>query len=409
MRAERDGIVAAGPPGLMADGGRRRSRLLYVVNVDWFFLSHRIPLARAARDAGMQVTIAGGDTGRADEIRAEGIDFVPIPISRKGTGALGEAATFLALLRVYRRIRPDIVHHVTLKPVLYGSLNARLAGGPAVVNAISGLGWVFSSDSGAPLLRRVVEATYRVALGGPRTRTIFQNPEDRDDFVRKELVRLDHTVLIRGSGVDCSRFTVSAEPEGLPVVMLPSRMLWEKGVGQFVEAARELRARGVRARFVLVGKSDEGNPTAVPEQQLDAWTREGVVEWWGHRADMPVVLSEASVVALPSYYKEGLPKVLLEAAAAGRPLVATDIPGCREIVRPGVNGFLVPPRDVAALVDAVQRLLASAQLRRTMGAAARGIAEAEFTEDIVVRQTLDLYRELLGGVPAASAPVEGAA
>jgi glycosyltransferase involved in cell wall biosynthesis len=376
-----------------ADG--RRPRLLFVVNVDWFFLSHRLPLALGARDAGVEVMVAAGDTGRAGEIRAQGLEFVPLPITRDGTGMGAELATMAALARLYRRVRADMVHHVTIKPVLYGSVAARVAPGMAIVNAISGLGYVFS-QGGRPLLRAGAQAAYRVALGGPRTRTIFQNPEDRDEFVRKGLVKQATTVLIRGSGVDPARFVPAPEPAGDPIVMLASRMLWEKGVGEFVEAARALRGRGVRARFVLVGPADPGNPTGVPAAQLRAWADEGVVEWWGERTDMHHVLAQAAVVTLPSFYKEGLPKVLLEAAAAGKPLVATDIPGCREIVLPGRNGELIPPRDAPALAAAVGALLDSPALRARYGAAGRALAEAEFTEARVVAQTLAVYRELLG-------------
>lgn len=375
--------------------GTEPRRLLFVVNVDWFFLSHRLVLARAARDAGFHVTVAARDTGRGDEIRREGLDFVPLRLSRDGTHIGAEIAAVQSLASLYGRLRPDIAHHVTIKPVLYGSLAARLHPRMAVVNAISGLGYVFSTQ-GRRMVRTAARTAYRLALSGSRTRTIFQNPEDRDEFVGKRLVDESRTVLIRGSGVDPSRFIPAPEPAAEPVVMLASRMLWEKGVGEFVEAARALAARGVRARFVLVGRADRDNPTGVPEAQLHEWQSEGVVEWWGERSDMPQVLSQATVVALPSFYKEGLPKILLEAAAAGRPIVATDIPGCREIVLPDHNGLLIPPRDAEALAAAVERLLADPELRARMAMAGRALVEAEFTEARVVGQTLALYRELLG-------------
>lgn len=373
----------------------RRPRVCFVVNVDWFFLSHRLPLARAARDAGAEVVVLAADTGCGPRIRAEGLEFVPLPISRRGLNAVSEAAAVLALVRHYRRLRPDLVHHVTIKPVLYGSLAARAVGVPAVVNAISGLGYVFTSDDRSRLLRRVVNRVYRAALGNPRSRTILQNSDDLAMFVDRGLLRPEQALVIRGSGVDCSAFRPTPEPAGDPVVMLPSRMLWDKGVGSFVEAARLLRERGARARFALVGASDDGNPTAVPQAQLEAWRDEGVVEWWGARDDMPAALAAASVVVLPSR-REGLPKVLLEAAACARPMVATDVPGCREVVRPGVNGLLVPPDDGPALAEAVGRLLDAPALRRDFGAAARAMAEREFAEEIVVARTMELYAGLLG-------------
>lgn len=388
-------IDPAAPPRPARLRGGPPPRLLFVVNVDWFFLSHRLPLAVAAREAGLHVTVAAADTGQADQIRRAGLEFVPLAMTRGGTGLGAELATVAALARLYRRLEPDLLHHVTIKPVLYGSLAARLLPRTRVVNAIPGLGYAFSRESGR-LLRAGAQAAYRMALAGGRTRTIFQNPEDRHDFVRKSIVREDHTVLIRGSGVDPARFVPRPEPPGEPVVVLASRMLWEKGVGQFVEAARLLRGRGMRARFALVGGADDENPGGVPAEQLRAWAAEGVVEWWGHRDDMPAVLAQSAVLVLPSFYKEGLPKVLLEGAASARPLVATDIRGCREIVRPEHNGLLVPPRDAGALADAVGRLLESPELRRRFGLAGRALVEREFTQARVVEQTLAVYRELLG-------------
>lgn len=380
------------------DGSRWSSyRILFVVNVDWFFLSHRLPLAIAAREKGAEVFVAAADTGEGQRIREHGLNFIHVPFSRKGTNVGEQVLSFFSLVRLYRGLEPHLVHHVTIKPVLYGSMAARFAGAPGVVNAISGLGYLFSDERRGALLRRLAEATYSTALRGERTRTIFQNPEDRDAFVRQGLVREDQTVLIRGSGVDCVRFSVRPEPKGAPVVLLPARLLWEKGVGVFVEAAQMLRVRFPEARFVLAGRLDPDNPAGVKLAKVQEWAAAGVVEWWGHRTDMPEAFAEASLVVLPTYYKEGLPKSLLEAAACGRALIATDIPGCREIVRPGINGLLVPPQDASALADAIAELLSSPETRARFGSASRRIAEAEFAEPIIVEQTLALYGELLGG------------
>lgn len=370
--------------------------LLIVVNTDWFFLSHRLPIARAAREAGMRVGVVAPDTGRSDEIRSEGFEFHPLPLSRKGTSPLAEWGTIRFLVELYRSLRPDLVHHVTSKPVVYGSLAARLVPGLRVVNAVSGLGYVFISDRGRAL-RAAVRALYGIALKGRGSRTIFQNPDDRDLFLSLGLVRPRECVLIRGSGVDCAEFPYAAEPEGVPIVLLPARMLWDKGVGEFVSAARELKGRGVEARFVLAGREDDGNPAAVPADQLERWVAEGVVEWWGHRTDMPAVLAASSVVVLPSE-REGLPKALLEAAATGRAIVTTDVPGCREVVEAEVNGLLVPPRDPVALASAIERLIRSPELRREYGLAGRRRAESEFAIEAVVAQTLRVYADL---VPSA--------
>jgi len=343
------------------------------------------------------VVIVAGDSGQGAAIRAEGFDFIPLSISRKGLNPLGELRTLRFLRRTYERLQPDLVHHVTIKPVLYGSIAARLVGRMVVVNAVSGLGYAFTSrDARARALRPLLKILYRLALGHPRSRTIFQNPDDLSDLVGMGLVRKGQTVLIRGSGVDCARFHPTPEPKGPPIVLLASRMLWDKGVKEFVEAARIIRVHDGAVRFVLVGDPDLGNPSAIPVAQLEAWSRERAVEWWGQRDDMPAVLSQASVIVLPTMYGEGVPKVLLEAAASRRPIVATDVRGCREIVRPGINGMLVAPGSGTALAKAIRVLLASPDLRARFGCAGREIALAEFADETVVAQTLDVYRELLG-------------
>lgn len=376
---------------------RKVPRILLVVNFDWFFLSHRLPVARAAKAAGAEVVVVAADTGKAEAVRQQGLEFVPLPLCPRGMNPIDDLRTLVFLSRLYRRLRPDLVHHVSIKPVLYGSLAARTIGQVGVVNAISGLGYMFGADRRAKLLRPLLKLLYRVALHHPNSRTIFQNPDDRDDFVSWHFVRKHRTVLIRGSGVDCSVFRPTPQPtDTQPIVMLACRMRWDKGVSEFVKAARYLRARGQNARFVLVGAPDLGSPAALSLAQLEAWAREGIVEWWGHRDDMPHVLASASLVVLPTTLREGVPKVLLEAAASERAIVATNTRGCREIVRPDVNGLLVPPGQSEALAWSIQTLLESRELRAKFGRAGRQIAVAEFSQEIVVEQTLGVYSELLG-------------
>ncbi len=375
----------------------RAPRILYVVNVSWAFLSHRLPIARAAREAGYEVHVAAADTGVSSRIEAEGFRFHAVSIERSSIRVDRELATVMALYRLYRAVRPDLVHNLTIKPVLYGGMAARAAGVPAVVSAVPGLGYVFvSDDARARLLRPLARSAYRIALRHPNARVIFQNPDDRDDFIRSGLVDPRDSVLIRGSGVDLQTFRARQEPNhGPPLVVLASRMLWAKGVGEFVDAARRLREEGVRARFALVGDTDPGIPSAVPREQLAAWAESGVVEWWGHRDDMAEVLASSHIVCLPTSYGEGVPKVLIEAAAVGRTIVTSDAPGCREIVRHGTNGLLVPPRDPARLASALRSLIEDPERRRAMGAQGRRIAEAEFSIERVVRETLSVYSELL--------------
>ncbi len=378
----------------------RRPRLLFLISEDWVFCSHRLPLAVAAREAGFEVTIATRVNQDGGRIRAAGLDLVPLHWSRRSTHPLRELAALRELVAVFRRVRPDIVHQVAVKPVLYGAVAARLTGVPLVVNALTGMGYIFSShDLKARLLRPLVRAALHLLLDRRNARLILQNADDVGQFTREGIVDPARVVLIRGAGVDPGEFTVVPEPPGPPLVVLPARMLRDKGVEEFVAAARALKAAGVVARFALVGAPDPENPACIPEARLAQWAAEGVVETWGHRRDMATVFQQCHVVCLPSY-REGLPKALIEAAACGRPIVTADVPGCREVVRDGDNGLLVRVRDSVTLADALRRLLESAALRAAMGRRGRERAEQEFSLAGVIAQTIGVYDEAtaaLGG------------
>jgi len=376
--------------------GAERRRLLYVVTEDWYFASHRLPLAVAALRAGYDVALATRVDRHAELIRALGIELFALRRWRRSSlNPLRELAAIIELAGVVRRWRPDVVHHVALKPVLYGGIASRLGRVEARVNALAGMGFVFLPGSWlARLLRPVVKLAFRWTLGGERAVTIVQNPDDAALLASEGLIEASHVRIVRGSGVDLAEFAPVPLEAGLPIVLLMSRMLWDKGVGEFVAAARLLKKRGADARFVLVGDPDTENPAAIPVEQLSQWRDEGVIEWWGHRTDAPEVLARAHVVVLPSY-REGLPKVLLEAAACGRAMVATDVPGCREVVQHGLTGLLVPARDSASLADAIDELLGDRGRREQMGRRAREMAEREFGLEAVIRQTLDIYSEVL--------------
>ena len=319
---------------------------------------------------------------------------LPIPMKRGRVSPLADLGTLAALVRICRAERPDIVHAVAMKPVLYGAAAARLAGVPAVVGALTGLGYVFSSgDIKARMLRPLMRRALRWALGGRRSTCIVQNPDDAA-FVAGLGIERRGIVVIPGSGVDTARFAPSPEPEGPLRATMVSRLLWDKGVGEFVEAARVARAKRPNLRFTLIGAPDEGNPAAVPLAQLEAWRDEGVVDWQGQRDDIPAVWRESHIAVLPSY-REGLPKALLEAASCGRPLVAADAPGSCEIARDGESGLLVPPRDPAALAAAILRLAEDPALRARLGAGGRALAEREFSEERIAAETLALWRRLL--------------
>jgi glycosyltransferase involved in cell wall biosynthesis len=372
------------------------TRLLLNVNVAWFFLSHRLAIARAARDAGFDVHVAG-DIVSDEEIaavRQEGLTFHRLRLSRGGLLPGRDLAYFAQLTRLMRRLRPDLVHNITAKPIVYGTLAARALGVRAILNAVSGLGYSFSGARDRWLLSRLVAAAYRVALRRPGILVIFQNGDDLEAFVGARIIDRAQAILIRGSGVDLAQFAPSAEPAGPPRVVLPARMLRDKGVVEFARAAQLLRSRGVGASFLLAGMLDQANPAALSRDELTRLQQESGVEWLGQVADMPVLLRSTHVVCLPSY-REGLPKVLIEACAAARPIVAADVPGCREVVDHEVNGLLVRVRDVPALAEALQRLLSDAEMRVRMGAAGRRKAEVEFDVGAVVRATLEVYRKLL--------------
>jgi len=379
-------------------GLQRFMKILFLVTNDWYFWLHRLALARALRDAGAEIFVMTRLNEHRAALESEGFRVIPWKnISSRSVNLFREAKAFWEVLLVYRRLSPDLTHHIALKPALYGGMAAVLSGGLPTVQTIAGLGYLFTNPPRRMLWVRwllVVCLWIIQRLGKPRT--IFQNPDDRDFFVSAGLVRADGAALIRGSGVNLHTFSPMPEPSGIPVVALPARMLWDKGIREFVEAAKQIHFQGLKARFALAGRVD-GSPGRVSEEQLRSWAEAGIVEWWGYEEDVRVVFSRSNIVCLPSYYREGLPKVLLEAAACERAVVTTNSPGCREVVREGENGVLVPPRDTRTLVTAIRILLEDPALRARMGKRGREIVEQEFSESLVIQQTLALYRQVLNG------------
>ncbi len=370
-------------------------RLMFVVNNPAFFMSHRVPVALAAQQAGYDVHVATMDGPAVADIQALGMTHHAIPMTRSGKHPLQELGTLLALVRLFRRVRPDVVHLVTIKPVLYGGIAARIARVPGMVAAISGLGFVFLSNSlKMRLVRAVVARLYRVALGHPNSRVIFQNANDRDLLKSLGAVRDEQVVMIRGAGVDLDAYRASPEPPAPPVVVtMVARLLRDKGVREFVEAAALLRARGVPVTMQLVGGLDAGNPASATQDEVDAWQRDGAVQALGERSDIADLYAASHIAVLPSY-REGLPKSLIEAAACGRAVVTTDVPGCRDAIEPGQTGLLVLVRDAQSLADAIARLAEDAALRQRMGAAGRALAESEFDIKRVARIHVELYDAL---------------
>lgn len=370
-------------------------KLLFVVNAPEFFLSHRLPIAIAAREAGFEVHVGTAPGASVPEIQHLGFVHHTLAIARSGQNPLTELRSLVQLYRLFRKLNPDLVHLITIKPVLYGGIAARFAGVSAVVAAVSGLGTVFVAQSVSARARRhVVSLLYRFAFRHRQLAVIFQNPDDRDGLLAIGALKPTAVKMIRGSGVDLANYAFLPEPEGQPVVVMASRLLRDKGVYEFVEAARLLRARGVEVVMRLIGARDPGNPTSVGKSELDGWASEGVVELPGFRADIAEQYQAAHIVCLPSY-REGLPKGLVEAAACGRAVITTDVPGCRDAIEPGETGILVPVKNSRALADAIQHLIENPERRLSMGKAGRRLAEQAFSIDYIVDQHLAIYKELL--------------
>jgi glycosyltransferase involved in cell wall biosynthesis len=366
-------------------------RLLFLVTEDWYFCSHRLPVARAARDAGFTVTIATRVREDGDRIRGEGFVLCPLGWKRRGDRFVGALRAIAEIVRLYRRERPDVLYHVALKPVLFGGIAARLAftrrHRPAVISAVMGLG----SSAAAPWRRWALGRALRLAAGGGRV--VVQNPEDRAALVANGF-KAARIALIRGSGVDTAYFAALSEPDGCAVALV-GRMLRSKGVLEAAAAVGALRGEGLAVDLILAGGPDPDSRDSLTEAELAALAGQPGIEWLGHVADVRAVWGRAAIAVLPSGYGEGVPKALLEAAACARPIVASDMPGCREVVVPGLTGLLVPPHDVAALAEAIARLARDPELRRRMGEVGRRRVVAEFAEGVVAGQTLALLRSAL--------------
>lgn len=372
-------------------------KILLFANTDWYLYNFRRSLAFKLREMGYDVLLVSPPGPYGQRLRDLGFRWVAAPMERRSLNPLREAMLVLWLKKLIQREKVDLVHSFTIKCVVYGSLASQLAGVPARVNAVAGMGYVFTSnDIKAHILRPVVRWLMQVALGGPKARLILQNPDDVALFEQARLVNPSRIRLITGSGVDCKRFAPAASrsQSGPLQVVLPARLLWDKGLAEYADAARILRAEKRDIVFLLAGDPDPGNPAAVAETVVRGWERDGLVQWLGHVDDMPGLFASVDAVILPSY-REGLPKGLIEAGASGLPLITTDVPGCREVVTNEVDGLLVPVRDSEALARAIARLHDDPALRARLGAAARETVLKKFDERIVIELTLGIYEEVL--------------
>lgn len=371
-------------------------KLFIVVNVDWFFLSHRKDIALAAQEAGWDVTIVTADTGKLKDIEALGLKVINLPMSRSGMNILQELGTLNFLRKLYRREKPDVVHHVGMKTILWGTLAAKFAKVNGVVNAISGLGGFFAEDNKG-LMARVMPKVLKFSHDRGNLLCIFQNDEDKGLYVKNGIIKPEQARYIKGSGVHLDEFCYTPEPsEGKIRVILTARMIVEKGVFILTEAAEKLRHKyGDKVEFLLVGGIDD-HPGAITKEQLDAVCDGSYIQWLGYRTDVKELLQSSHIVAFPSYYMEGLPKSLIEADAIGRPVITCNSVGCKETVIDGYNGYLIPTKDVDALVEKLDVLLSDAALRQEMGRNSRKYAEENFSIDVVIERHLNIYNELIG-------------
>lgn len=375
-------------------------KLFIVVNVDWFFISHRLPVALAARRTGWDVTIVTADTGRLQDIEKAGLKTVNLPMSRSGMNILQELKAFLFLYKLYRRERPDVVHHVGIKTILWGSLAAKFASvlsatNIAAVNAVSGLGGFFAEDNRS-ILSKILPKVLRFSHHRRKLLVIFQNQEDCQLYLKHHIISESQARYIKGSGVNLNEFSYTQEPtKGKLIVLLTARMIVEKGVFVLTEAAEILRNEYEgKVEFWIVGGLDD-HPGAITGNQLDAACDGSYIKWLGRREDVKELLIQCHIFAFPSYYMEGLPKSLIEACAIGRPIVTTDNIGCRDVVTDGVNGYLVPVKNSAELAEKIRVLIDHPDLRLKMGLASRKVAEKNFSIDSVIEKHLAIYQELV--------------
>lgn len=366
-------------------------KLFIVVNVDWAFLTHRLPIGLKAKEEGYDVYIVARDTGKFDVIRSHGLTPINIEVDRSGTNFLKELLVIKQLTKIYREHKPDVVHHVTLKMSIYASIAARLAKVPLVINAISGMGYMFT-DERKSLVRSVALQLMKFAFKNRGQKFIFQNDDDIGIFKSLGLFKGNKLFLIKGCGADLDQFENSSFPTTPKVrFILTARMLKDKGITEFVEAAKIVEKNIPNSgEWVLVGAIDPQNPAAYSEEELLNLIKDSPVEWLGYRSDIDKLLINSHVMVLPSY-REGLPKSLVEACAAGRPIITTSAVGCRDCVEDGVNGFIVPIRDIELMAEKMELLIAEEDLRIRMGKASREKAEKEFSLDLIVSQSLELY------------------
>jgi glycosyltransferase involved in cell wall biosynthesis len=368
-------------------------KILFIVSEDWYFVSHRLNLATTAINKGYEVALLSKYTIHSDYLDSLGIKTIDWPLERKSKNPLLEIKAIYHIIKAINFFKPDIVHSVALKPVLYTAISRIFTNIDGLVLALGGLGFVFHSKTKyAKFIKFILTPLLRVLFIGDKVRLIIQNDDDMRLLKSFRIIREDNVRVIRGAGVDVNIFTPKHSYHHHHLVVLPARMLWDKGVGDFVACAKRCIDQGTNVRFALVGDQDIHNPECISKTQLNEWVKTGVVEWWGRVEDMVKVYHAADVVCFPSYH-EGLPKSLLEAASCELPIVAYNVSGCREVVGDAENGILVPFRDESALFSAVLLLLNDKVLRHSLGKRGRKKVLEKFSNEIIFKKTMTVWSE----------------
>ena len=370
-----------------------KTKLLFIVNVDWFFISHRLILAEQALKKGFEVFVACEDTGRSNEITIKGIEFINLPFSRSGTNPISEFRTIFSFYKIYNEIKPNIVHHITLKPVIYGTLISRLFNSIGIVNAVSGLGYNFTAGRKG-LVQKIMIQLLRIGFNRRNISVIFQNDDDEKVFKDLNIISNTNSIFkIKGSGVDLIKYPQSKLPSFEVIkILFPTRMLWDKGVKELRIASEILKEKYKESiQLLLSGMADDGNKAGVPSSYLEDWQDDNFVKWIGYQKEMVKIYQDCHVVVLPSY-REGMPKSLIEACAIGRAIITTDAIGCKECVDEGINGFKVPVCSTDELAAAIEKLILNHELIKEMGENSRRKAEKEFDLKIVISKHLVIYQ-----------------
>ena len=374
-----------------------KGKILFLITEDWFFCLHRLPLARMLRDQGWEIIVATREVAHGDMIRQEGFNLLPIDWVRHSLNPLRGLMEIAKIISIYRQQQPDLIHHIAIKPCIYGGIASLFHKKTPIINNLAGLGVAFTrSGLSAGILRKGLGFAFKCLFNRTRSQTIVENPDDQAVLIEQSGVRANTITLIQGVGVDITHFTPTPEPTGVPVITLASRMIKPKGVEDLIAAARILKQRTVEIHIDLLGLPDPDNPASISEHDLKQWQTEGLIRWLGHQTNMARIWQQSNIAILPSYYREGIPRSLLEAAACGRAIITTDIPGCRELVSSGNNGLLVPTHSPIAIANAIEKLIAEPDTRKKMGENGRHTVEQLFSEKQVLIQMQAVYAQLLG-------------